>query len=65
MASSLEYAILRPVSLTDDGPTGSVRLGDDVNPKVKAARGDVAVVLADAAEQDEWMGAIRPMETIY
>lgn len=63
--SSLEYAILRPVSLTDDGPTGSVRLGDDVDPKGKAARGDVAVLLADAAEQDEWTGAIKLMETNY
>ena len=62
---SLEYAILRPVSLTDDGPTGSVRLGDDVDPKGKAARGDVAVLLADAAEQDEWTGAIKLMETNY
>ena len=52
-SSSLEYAILRPVALTDDGPTGSVKLGDDVDPKGKAARGDVAVLLADAAEQDD------------
>lgn len=63
-SGSLEYAILRPVALTDDGPTGSVRLGDDVDPKGKAARGDVAVLLADAAEQDEWVGAIRLMETV-
>lgn len=63
-SSSLEYAILRPVALTDDGPTGSVRLGDDVDPQGKAARGDVAVLLADAAEQDEWAGAIRLMETV-
>ena len=63
--SSLEYAILRPVSLTDDGPTGSVQLGDNVDPKGKAARGDVAVLLADAAEQDEWTGAIKLMETNY
>ncbi|MDP4574505.1 SDR family oxidoreductase [Qipengyuania sp. G39] len=63
--SSLEYAILRPVSLTDDGPTGSVRLGDDVDPEGKAARGDVANLLADAAEQDEWAGSIQLMETAY
>lgn len=62
--SSLDYAILRPVALTDDGPTGSVRLGDDVDPKGEAARGDVAVLLADAAEQDEWVGAIKLMETV-
>ncbi len=62
--SSLEYAILRAVSLTDSGPTGSVRLGDDVDPKGEAARGDVAVLLADAAEQDDWVGAVRLMQTI-
>ena len=64
-ASNLEYAILRPVTLTDDGPTGSVILGDDVDPGGKAARGDVAVLLADAAEQDSWTGAVRLMETRY
>lgn len=64
-ASGLEFAILRPVSLTDDGPTGSVILGGDVDPKGKAARGDVAVVLADAVEQDEWSGAIKLMQTDY
>ncbi|MBX7527503.1 SDR family oxidoreductase [Qipengyuania vesicularis] len=63
-ASSLDYVILRPVALTDDGPTGSVRLGDEVDPKGEAARGDVAVLLADAAEQDEWVGAIKLMETV-
>ena len=63
--SGLEYAILRPVSLTDDGPTGSVKLGDDVDPGGKAARGDVAQVLADAAEQDDWAGAVKLMETVY
>ena len=62
--SSLDYAILRPVALTDDGPTGSVRLGDDVDPKGKAARGDVAVLLADTVEQDDWVGAIKLMETV-
>lgn len=63
-SSSLEYAILRPVTLTDDGPTGAVKLGDGVDPKGKAARGDVAVLLADAAEQDQWNGAIQLMETV-
>lgn len=64
-ASDLEYAILRPVALTDDGPTGSVILGDNVDPKGKAARGDVAVLLADAVEQDEWRGAVRLMQTDF
>ena len=39
--------------------------GDDVDPKGKAARGDVANLLADAAEQEEWTGAVRLMETAY
>lgn len=61
--SNLEIAILRPVSLTRDDATGDVKLGDDVNAKGEAARGDVAVLLADAAEQDEWVGRISLMET--
>lgn len=64
-SSTLEYAILRPVALNDDGPTGSVILGDAVDPGGKAARGDVAVLLADAAEEDDWKGAIKLMETAY
>ena len=62
--SSLDYAILRPVSLTDDGPTGSLKLGDDVNPKGEAARGDVAILLADAAEQPDWVGRVTLMESV-
>ena len=63
-SGSIEYAILRPVALTDDDATGSVRLGDDVDPQGKAARGDVAVVLANAAEDDAWNGKVSLMETI-
>ncbi|WP_435418377.1 SDR family oxidoreductase [Parerythrobacter aurantius] len=63
MDSSLDYAILRPVSLTDEGPTGDVILGDAVDPSAKAARGDVAMLLADAAEQDEWVGKVTLMQT--
>ncbi len=63
MASSLEYAILRPVSLTDDGPTGDVVLGKDVDPGAKATRGDVAMLLADAAESDDWVGKVTLMQT--
>ncbi len=61
--SDMEFAILRPVSLTDEGATGNVRLGDDVDPSGKAARGDVAVLLADAALQPEWAGRVTLMET--
>ncbi len=61
--SDMEIAILRPVSLTDEGATGNVRLGDDVDPSGEAARGDVAVLLADAAVQPEWAGRVTLMET--
>ena len=64
MKTDLEYAILRPVALTDDGPTGEIRLGDNVDPKGEAARGDVAKVLADAAESPDWVGKVMAMETI-
>ena len=63
MESDLEYAILRPVSLTDEGPTGNVIIGDDVDPEAEAARGDVAVILADAVENDEWTGKVALMQT--
>lgn len=61
--SDLEIAILRPVSLTQEGPTGQVKLGEDVDPHGEAARGDVAVLLADAAEKKEWDGKIALMES--
>ena len=62
-ASGIPYAILRPVALTEDDGTGDVKLGDAVDPKAKAARGDVAKVLADAVEQDEWLGKTRLMQS--
>ncbi|MEE4212378.1 MAG: SDR family oxidoreductase [Parvularcula sp.] len=62
--SNLETAILRPVSLTEEGPTGKVQLGEGVDPQGEATRGDVAVVLADAAEQGEWVGKIALMESV-
>ncbi len=63
METQLEYAILRPVALTDDEGTGEVRLGENVDPKGEAARGDVARLLADAAESPEWVGKVLHMET--
>lgn len=63
-ATPLEYAILRPVALTEGDGTGKVRLGDNVDPQGKAARGDVARLLADAVEDPEWVGKVLRMETI-
>lgn len=63
-SSELEYGILRPVALTDDNGGGAIRLGDEVDPSGKAARGDVARMLADAAETPEWTGKIAAMESV-
>lgn len=63
-SSGLTYAIVRPVALTDDDGTGQVILGDDVDPKSKAARGDVAGVLADAVTSDDWAGKTRLMQSV-
>jgi len=63
-ASGLSYAIVRPVSLTDDDGSRDMRFGDEADPKGKAARGDVAAVLADAVEDDEWTGKALVMQSI-
>ncbi|UYH55558.1 SDR family oxidoreductase [Qipengyuania sp. SS22] len=63
-ATDLEYAILRPVSLTDANGTGEVRLGENVDPRGEAARGDVAKLLADAVEAPEWVGKVLTMESV-
>jgi uncharacterized protein YbjT (DUF2867 family) len=62
-ASGLTYAILRPVALTDDDGTCNMVFGDDVDPKAKAARGDVATVLADAVTSDDWVGKTLLMQS--
>lgn len=62
-SADIEYAILRPVALTDDDGGGAVRLGADVDPTGKAARGDVARLLADAVAAPEWNGKITRMES--
>ena len=61
--SGLTYAILRPVALTDDDGAGDVVLGDAVDPQAKAARGDVARVLADAVTSDAWVGQTLLMQS--
>ncbi|AMO72546.1 SDR family oxidoreductase [Sphingorhabdus sp. M41] len=63
-ASGLSYAIVRPVSLTDDDGSRDMRFGDDVDPKGKAARGDVAAVLANAVEDSEWTGKALLMQSV-
>lgn len=63
-ASGLSYAIVRPVSLTDDDGSRDMRFGDQVNPQGKAARGDVAAVLADAVEDEAWTGKALLMQSI-
>ena len=60
----MNYVIVRPVSLNDDEGTLNVRLGDDVDPKGKAARGDVAAILARAVDDAEWSGKTFLMESL-
>ena len=63
-ASGLTYVIVRPVSLTDDEGEGELRLGGDVNKEGKAARGDVADVLARAVDDETWTGQAFLMESL-
>lgn len=63
-ASGLSYAIVRPVSLTDDDGDRKMRFGEEVDPKGKAARGDVAAVLASAIEDDQWTGKALLMQSV-
>ncbi len=62
-ASGLTYSILRPVSLTNDDGTRDMRFGDDVDTSAKAARGDVASVLADAVDDEQWAGQVLRMQS--
>lgn len=62
--SGLTYAIVRPVALTDEDGSGNMKFGDDVDPEAKAARGDVARVLADAVTNDDWAGQTRLMQSV-
>lgn len=45
--AGLDYAIVRPVALTDDGGEGQIELSDSVDGE-EIARADVATVLADS-----------------
>lgn len=62
-ASGLTYAILRPVSLTEEDGTRDMRFGDEVEPDAEAARGDVASVLADAVDADRWADTVLRMQS--
>ncbi|ETX15270.1 oxidoreductase [Roseivivax halodurans JCM 10272] len=63
MASGIEYAILRPVALTEEDGTRDIRLGEDVDVEATAARGDVAFLLANAVEDNEWPGKALLMQS--
>jgi uncharacterized protein YbjT (DUF2867 family) len=62
-ASGLSYAIIRPVALTDGDGTEQMRFGDDVDLDGEAARGDVATLLADAVDSDEWTNKTLRVES--
>lgn len=62
-ASGLTYSILRPVRLTEEDGTRDMRFGDDVDAGARAARGDVASVLADAVDDERWAGAVLSMQS--
>ena len=61
--SGLEYAILRPVALTDAAGNRNMIFGDSVDVKAKAARGDVAAALVDAVTDPEWKNQALLMQS--
>ena len=63
-ASGLSYTIVRPVALTDDDGSRNMKLGDEVDPEGKAARGDVAALLARAATDKTLKGKVFLMESL-
>lgn len=63
MASGMTYAILRPVSLTDEGRSADVILGDQVDKSAKASRADVAALLAEAATTGKLDGQALNMQS--
>lgn len=54
-SSDLDWTILRPGALTDEAPTGQVRLDNEVS-GASIARADVAAVLAAALDDDRTIG---------
>lgn len=63
-ASGLTYTIVRPVALTDDDGVRNIRLGNEVDPGGKAARGDVAAILARAVTDATLEDKVFLMESI-
>jgi uncharacterized protein YbjT (DUF2867 family) len=66
--SSLTYTIVRPGALTDDAPTGEIRVGDDLD-RGEITRADSAQVLTAAPEIEathgetfEVLGGEEPIE---
>lgn len=66
--SSLTYTIVRPGALTEDAPTGEIRVGDDLD-RGEITRADSAQVLAAALEIEathgetfEVLGGEEPIE---
>jgi nucleoside-diphosphate-sugar epimerase len=54
-ASGLDYTVVRPGSLTDESPTGLVRIGDRLG-RGEIPRADVAAVLAAVLAADNAIG---------
>ncbi|HEV7563828.1 MAG TPA: SDR family oxidoreductase [Solirubrobacterales bacterium] len=55
VASELDYTIVRPGSLSDDQPTGLVRIGERLD-RGEVPRADVAAVLAAVLHHDNTIG---------
>ncbi|AUQ57664.1 putative NAD dependent epimerase/dehydratase [Phaeobacter inhibens] len=64
MRSGLDYAILRPVRLTDGDGSGDILFGEEVDPEGIAARGDVAATLADAVSNPSWTDKAARMQSL-
>lgn len=62
-ASGLTYAILRPVSLTEDGRSADIIFGNHVDKSAKASRADVAAMLAEAATTGRFDGHALDMQS--
>ena len=54
-ASELDWTIIRPGALTDDEPTGSLALGEDIG-RGQIPRADVAALLTAAIDDDRTIG---------